>query len=202
MTSIREHTESADSVPEDGLTAVVNVIGAKVRSVRLKRRLTLNELAAKTGLSPSMVSTVERGQTSPSLATLYALAEGLEVGINSLFVQADDAEMPVLREVDQHESVTAGNAQRRLAINNPDLNVEIYVDTYEPGTAHNRVPSQHRGHEFGIVVEGTLQVALDDETYDVFRGDSIQFAAKRNHLIRNAGDSTARAVWVNLRRLA
>ncbi|MCM3695918.1 MULTISPECIES: helix-turn-helix domain-containing protein [Microbacterium] len=182
------------------LESTLAVIGSRVRSLRRERQLTIVELAAMTELSVSMISTVERGQTAPSLTTLHALAEALEVPLASLFVVGMTTESPVVPLDQQTEWETAGGATRRLAVDNLELGVEMYVDTYEPGDTHNRQPSHHRGYEFGLVVDGTLTVALDDEKHQVGPGDAVHYVAQRNHLISNEGDETVRAVWFNLRR--
>lgn len=194
MTDLRLAAASRD------LESTLAVIGSRVRSLRRERQLTIAELAAMTELSVSMISTVERGQTAPSLTTLHALSTALEVSLDSLFVVGTSAESPVVPAGQQTEWETAGGATRRLAIDSLELGVEMYVDTYEPGDTHNREPSHHRGHEFGIVLEGTLTVALDDEKHHVEAGDAIHYVAQRNHLISNEGDHRVRAVWFNLRR--
>jgi transcriptional regulator with XRE-family HTH domain len=185
-----------------GLESTLAVVGARVRGLRRERQLTIAELAAMTDLSVSMISTVERGLAAPSLATLHVLAAALEVPMASLFLAASADENPVVPLDQQTEWETPGGATRRLAIDNLELGVEVYVDRYEPGDAHNRQPSQHRGYEFGVVVDGELTVALDDEVLRVGPGDAVHFVAQRNHLIRNDGEAAAKAVWFNLRRRA
>nr|WP_255480884.1 cupin domain-containing protein [Quadrisphaera sp. RL12-1S] len=182
----------------DGLVAGV---GARVRALRSQRGLTLSELADATGLSASMVSTVERGRTAPSLGTLARLAQGLGVSVASLFAAAPGEGSPVLRAADQIVDTTPGGLVRRLAVFQPDNDVEVYVDEYPPGTSHAARPSQHPGQEYGVLLEGSLEVELGDEVHLVEEGDAVHYEAKQAHLIRNTGGTPARAVWVNVRRL-
>ncbi|MDT0318938.1 MULTISPECIES: XRE family transcriptional regulator [unclassified Streptomyces] len=189
------------SDPGDSLDEVVTGIGERVRSLRIKKGMTLLELATETGLSASMLSTVERGRTSPSLGTLHRIAEALGVRMASLFVRDGSGDSPVSRRADQVTDRTAGGAVRRLALFRRDQDVEVYVDEYPAGASHAVRPSHHPGHEFGVVVAGSLEVEVNGGVYDLAEGDAIQYAAQQPHLIRNPSDAPAHAVWVNLRRL-
>ena len=197
---------SADNQPtarrtdEPSLDEVLEGIGSRVRSFRLKSGLTLQELALKSGLSASMLSTVERGQTSASVGTLHALAEAFGISLNSFFLRADQSD-PVNRVEEQLIERTAGGVERRLALDNGEHSLELYFDDYPVGARHAIRPSHHAGYEYGLVIEGRLLVELDDESFELNAGDAIQYPARRGHLLSNAGDVPARTVWVNLRRL-
>jgi len=194
-------TLSADAAGADELDGLVAGVGARVRALRSQQGMTLSELAEATGLSASMVSTVERGRTAPSLGTLARLASGLGVRVASLFSAVPADESPVLRVADQIVDTTPGGLVRRLAVFQPEKDVEVYVDEYAPGASHASRPSQHPGQEYGVLLEGALEVELGDEVHVVGAGDAIHYEAKQAHLIRNTGQRTARAVWVNVRRL-
>ncbi|GAA2018570.1 XRE family transcriptional regulator [Pseudokineococcus marinus] len=185
----------------DGLGALVAGLGQQVRALRAKRGLTLAELAETTGLSASMLSTVERGRTAPSLATLHRLAEGLGVRVTTLLAAPAEEGSPVVRLADQIVDQTPGGVVRRLAVFRPEQDVEVYVDEYPPATSHATRPSQHPGQEHGVVLEGVLEVELPDAVHVVEAGDSISYEAKQAHLLRNASPGVTRAVWVNVRRL-
>lgn len=194
---------SADSRESDEtrLDDVLEVLGGRIRGLRSRQGLTLQELALKAGISVSMLSTVERGQTSASLATLHALADALDVRMSSLFAASDELAEPVTRRDDQQTETMPGGLRRRLAVDHPDNSFELYLDEYPTGTAHALRPSRHNGYEYGLVLQGDLDVDLDGTVYRLRDGDSIHYPAGRGHLITNAGDVPARAVWVNLRRL-
>ena len=185
---------------EPSLDEVLEGIGTRVRAFRVKNGMTLQELALKSGLSASMLSTVERGQTSPSVGTLHALAEAFGVSLNALFVREDMAQ-PVTRVEEQIIEITAGGVERRLALDNAEHSIELYVDDYPVGAQHALRPSHHAGYEYGVLIEGHLTVDLDDESFDLGPGDAIQYPARRGHLLRNIGDTAAKALWVNVRRL-
>ncbi len=192
----------AAPVPDgDDLDAVVAGIGERIRALRQKNELTLQDLAERTSLSLSMLSTVERGRTTASLGTLHAIARALGVQITTLFAQSGADNSPIVEFRDQIRDVTDGGLHRRTAAYRADLGIEVYVDDFDPHTSHARTPSQHPGDEIGVVLEGELELQLGGEIFSAAAGDVAQFSARRAHLVSNVSDRPARAVWINLRRL-
>lgn len=185
----------------DDLDAVVAGIGERIRALRQKNELTLQDLAERTSLSLSMLSTVERGRTTASLGTLHAIARALGVQITTLFAQSGADDSPIVEFRDQIRDVTDGGLHRRTAAYRADLGIEVYVDDFDPHTSHARTPSQHPGDEIGVVLEGELELQLGGEIFSAAAGDVAQFSARRAHLVSNVSDRPARAVWINLRRL-
>lgn len=192
----------AAPVPDgDDLDVVVAGIGERIRALRQKNELTLQDLAERTSLSLSMLSTVERGRTTASLGTLHAIARALGVQITTLFAQSGADDSPIVEFRDQIRDVTDGGLHRRTAAYRADLGIEVYVDDFDPHTSHARTPSQHPGDEIGVVLEGELELQLGGEIFSAAAGDVAQFSARRAHLVSNVSDRPARAVWINLRRL-
>lgn len=186
----------ADETPLDD---VLRGMGSRIRGLRRERDLTLTDLAGRCGLSASMLSTVERGQTSPSVATLYAIASALDISLTALFA-APDSGHPVARRADQQEVTTDGGLRRRLALDLADQQFELYVDEYPPASTHAAVPSRHPGHEYGVVLSGNLTVGLGADEHVLEPGDAIHYPTTQEHQIRNDGERPATAVWVNVRR--
>ena len=102
---------------------------------------------------------------------------------------------------DQPRDIALGGAERRLAIADPGHHVEFYVYEFGPGTAHNRMPSRHRGVEYGLVLSGSRTVIIDDIEHQMSAGDAIHFSGETGHLIKNDSAEPARAVWFNLNRV-
>ncbi|MDZ7677754.1 MAG: cupin domain-containing protein [Acidimicrobiales bacterium] len=192
----------AESPIELDTDETVVAVGSRIRKLRSERQLTLQMLSAKTGLSASMLSMVERGRTSPSIGTLVAIASALRVHMSALF-DIDDEEQPVEpvhRLDEQPRFETAAGVLRRVAQNDNVRGVELVVNEYLPGTASAAVPVHHSGLEYGIVLEGELTVELEDKTYRLAPGDSIAYDSTTPHRLLNTGSSRASAVWVNLDR--
>lgn len=178
----------------------IRALGASVRRVRLRQKMTLQALSSRTGLSASMLSMVERGRTSPSIGSLISIASALGLHMSELF-EPNAIEEPlgtVHRLGDQPKFETAAGVVRRLACSDTTRGVELAVNHYEPGTASSAAPVQHGGVEFGVVVEGSLTIELDGRTHNLRRGDSILYDSATPHRIVNPRKSRARAVWVIL----
>ncbi len=201
VTATSAGPDAAPAPDGDDLDAVVAGIGERIRALRQKNELTLQDLAERTSLSLSMLSTVERGRATASLGTLHAIARALGVQITTLFAQSGADDSPIVEFRDQIRDVTDGGLHRRTAAYRADLGIEVYVDDFDPHTSHARTPSQHPGDEIGVVLEGELELQLGGEIFSAAAGDVAQFSARRAHLVSNVSDRPARAVWINLRRL-
>ncbi|MFK0120875.1 helix-turn-helix domain-containing protein [Streptomyces sp. NPDC090994] len=185
---------------EDALEDVLSAIGARIRRHRRDKNMTLQMLADRSGLSVSMLSTVERGRISASVGTLYAIATALDVSLTALFATPPPDE-PVVPRERQQVIRTGGGVVRRLALDLPEHRFELYVDTYPPNASHAAVPARHPGHEYGVVLSGALVVGLRRAEHPLRQGDAIQYPTDQEHLITNPHPREAHAVWINTRRV-
>lgn len=180
----------------------VQAIGTRIRQLRIDRDQTQQMLADATGLSPSLLSLVERGKTSPSIGTLVAVSHALGVHMSDL-VTPDVARLgtPVVPVRDQpvFNSEAIGHL-RRIAADDRVRGLEIAINEFEPGGSSALSDLHHGGFEYGLVLEGELTVSLDGSDHELGVGDLIAYESSRPHRITNTGPGTARAVWVNLDR--
>jgi transcriptional regulator with XRE-family HTH domain len=178
---------------------IVRVVGASVRMARKRRRLTLQELADRTGVSISMLSMLERGVASPSIGTLVSVSSALGLHMAQLFQDAaSQVPSPVRRLEDQVVVQAAEGVSRRLVHTDLENDLEMVVNEYEPGTSSSTTPVHHDGKEFGLVLSGALTVRLDDVDYALGPGDGITYSSATPHVLTNHGQTKARAVWVNV----
>lgn len=185
----REDQKADDAVKE---------IGAQIRMLRTRAKMTLSEVSSQTGISVSMLSMLERGAAGPSIGTLVAVASALGAQMADLFEGTTTITSPTVRRVvDQLEVKTQEGVIRRVAHGDRSLGIEVVVNEYQPGTKSADAPAHHPGTEFGVVVDGAIAVEIDGEVHTVGTGDAISYSSRRPHLIRNVGTETARAVWVN-----
>jgi transcriptional regulator with XRE-family HTH domain len=182
---------------EDG---VLLSLGTKCRQFRRDRHLTLQTIAERTGLSPSMISMVERGRTSPSIGTLVAISSALGVRVSDLFDGHDTTLNPVNRLQDQDGLATPSGVHHRAAVVAGIDGISVQVNTYEVGGESAPEQLHHAGHECGVLLEGTLKIDLENESYILQAGDSISYDSGTPHRIANQGEVPAKAVWVNVGR--
>lgn len=186
------------------LTAAVNGklrhAGAQIRKHRLRRRLTLAQLGNAIGVTPSLLSMVERGVALPSIGTLVAISEVLKVPMSSLFDSAgpSGAAVPVVRRAQQPVFATPQGVRRRLIIRDRLNDIELAENSYPPKTASADRPLHHPGREFGLVLSGRLRIQVGDAEHNLRAGDAIIFDSSRPHRFRNVGKGVARTLWVNV----
>ena len=178
---------------------VLAVIGGSIRRLRARKGMTLQALATATGLSASMLSLLERGKTGPSIGTLVVIASALDTQMTELLGAERAEEQPVSRRAAQPIYATAAGVQRRILKTDPGNGVEIAVNEYDSGTASAPQPVAHQGVEFGVVLEGSLEITLNERIYQLDEGDLVSYRSTDPHRIANPGRRRARALWVNLK---
>ncbi len=170
-------------------------VGSRIREARLRRRLTLREVADKAGITSSALSQLERDQFNPTLATLKALAVALNITIGSLFSTAAIPDRVV---------VTPGKRKRlspRRGITyfllTPDLSgdIEFILSVYEVGASTGPEPFAYPAEQCGLVLDGVAEVHLGDVVHRLNAGDSVRFDCAIPHRIVNAGKSELRCIW-------
>jgi transcriptional regulator with XRE-family HTH domain len=176
-------------------------IGAKLRALRLAKGLTLHELSTRSGLSSSMLSLLERGKTGPSIGTLVVICSVLDAEMGDLVgPPRQSAPDPVSRFADCPVVSTADGVLRRILRSDTLRGVEIAVNEYKAGTASAPRPVAHEGYEFGIALEGELEITIDGAVHRLGEGDLVAYHSTEPHRIANPGQRRARALWVNLRK--
>jgi transcriptional regulator with XRE-family HTH domain len=174
-------------------------IGARIRGARIARSMTLQALADISGLSPSMLSLVERGRASPSIGSLIVIASALGVAMSDLIVDdTTTTEKAVVRPADQRVIETAEHVVRRLLREDRARAVSVAINEYAPKTGSAPTPLSHAGFEYGFVLEGELTVEIDGNVHHIEKGDLISYSSRRQHRIWNHGKRVARTLWFNL----
>jgi transcriptional regulator with XRE-family HTH domain len=166
----------------------VHGLGPQLRALRTWHGLSLRELAARSGLSATLLSQVEREVTEPSLSTLRRLAGVFGESVASLF---DSSPPAVWISRPGTRSTLAGPrglvAYERLTPGNGRL--EVLRAVLPPGAATSTEPWAHPSTECAYVVAGTLAVRIGDTTHEVVAGESITFDSSQPHLYRNDTES-------------
>jgi transcriptional regulator with XRE-family HTH domain len=182
------------------VSSTLRQVGARIRLARTRRGMTLIAVGRATGLTPSMLSMVERGVATPSIGALVAICDALKIPMAGLFGPAPAAPdgSPVVRGRQQPVISTGRGAQRRLILRDAAERLELAENTYLPGAASADAPIHHQGRECGVVLAGRLQVEVNGRTYTLRRGDAIAFDSSLPHRFTNTGREVARTLWVNV----
>jgi transcriptional regulator with XRE-family HTH domain len=190
----------APSLAHPALSSEVR-IGAKLRHARLRRELSLKELAEKVGCSVSALSKIEGQKANPSINMLHKICSALDTNLAELFSTEDgptvvtrSAERPRI-ETDQVRRGT-GILLERLVPYSTGYLLQGNVHVIEPGGGSEQ-GLIHEGEEVGYVIEGQLELVVDGNTYLAAAGDSFFFRSNLPHSYRNPGETVTRVVWVN-----
>lgn len=173
-----------------------SMLGIRIRHARRVAGLTLTQVAQKAQCSESLVSKIENGQATPSLAMLHRIAVALATNIATLTSGEAPSEGPVLRQNERPVIVAGGISLERIVLPKRGGMLQANIHIVQPGAGSDG-PIVHVGEEVGYVLEGTLELALGDERYLIHAGDAFTFASQVPHGYRNAGDTVARILWVN-----
>lgn len=178
-------------------------IGERVRSLRLKKRLSLVELGKHTGLSPALLSKIERRRLFPTLPTLLRIAMVFGVGLDHFFVDPRKKQVvAVVRKRDRMrlpESVKGGEPSydfESLDFQANDRKLSGYVAFFRGIDPRKAKPHAHSGVELLYVVRGRLAVRILDEDRVLAAGDSIYFDSTAPHSYRRVGRAPCEAVVV------
>src|SRR6202162_5337188 len=169
-------------------------IGGHLRQLRVKRKLSLAQVARTVGISIGFLSALERSQMSPSVGTLRRLARFYRTNILDFF-NATELNTRLVRPP-KRKVLEAGPGVRKelLAWGNKVMEPHLFRIKPEAGSGESY---SHEGEEFLFVLRGELKIALDGEEYHLKRGDSFYFESATPHHWKNPGRSETWLLWVN-----
>ncbi len=186
------------SIMEDVASDLNQRIAARVRSLRDAHALSLEALAAKSGVSRSMISLIERGETSPTAVVLERLATGLGVTLASLFDSPVDPAHtgPVARRENQPEWRDPASGYVRRDISPPGVPQPMrIVEVHFPPRASVAFENVARGapvYQQIWVLEGKMEVTVGEECYRLRLGDCLAMQYGRPTMFHNPTRSRAR----------
>lgn len=205
---------------------VLDELGARLRTARVARAITLRSMASRIGVSASFVSQIERGQASPSVSTLWSYVRVLDMSLDQ-FMSPEFGDAPDSAgtrfdvEPDSGESIPARVAHRideplqrkgtsprmemsgvvweRLTVE-ADPNVDFLRVTYAPGASSNDEGSmlRHRGVEYGHVIKGRLNMQIGFDTLELAVGDSVHLDSMTPHRLWNPYKVPCISIWANV----
>ena len=199
---MREAASQGDAEALDG-------IGDRLREERVKAGLSQRELARRLGLSASLISQLESGQSRPSVGTLYSIVTELGVSLDSVIRGGDDrgsaspgGSVRIDRSPVAHPGgrpsidLDSGVRWEELAADHEE-GIDFLLAIYEVGGAStpDRSLMRHHGREYGYVITGTLGIQIGFAEHELRPGDSVAFDSTTPHRLFNKGDEPVHAVW-------
>lgn len=169
--------------------------GSKLKDIRKKLGMTLEDISLKTGFTKSFISQIENGKNSPSISSLKKICYALGTTISELF----EDERNLVHKFTKADYKQLKNKSLRmdfLATKLINRKLEPMLIEIEPHSETGSDYYKHTGEEFGYVLEGTLTIIIGNEEYIIEQGESIYFSSNLPHRLKNRKDVLMRAFWV------
>ncbi len=178
-------------------------IGRRIRDLRISAGMTLTDLSKAAKVSIGTLSQLERGLVSPTVRTLYTVGNALGVA-PAWLIDPSQATGPnnsegtvIVRANRRQKFLDRGGIRKDIASPAASERLKGFFVVVEPGCDSGVEPYKHTGEEIGLVLSGTLELSIDDESYTLNEGDCFAFESSRPHRFSNIGPRPASVFWVN-----
>lgn len=175
-----------------------NLVGQRIRALRERQELSLRALSARCGLSINAISQIERGENSPTVASLHQLAGALGVSITELFRGDHEHSVVYVPAAARLLTESSGVQMESLGIGLPYQQLQPFLVTIEPGAGITDQPVTHEGEEFIYCLSGEIDYHIGQESYHLDAGDSLLFDSARPHSFYNGATRPASCLLIFL----
>ena len=172
-------------------------VSRNLKEIRDRRSLSLDQLAKLTGVSKSMLRQIETGKSSPTISTIWKIANGLRLSFTALLAK-QEPEVAIMAFT-KTEPLTASQGGYRvypMIPFDPEHSFEIYHVQIDPGVLYEGEPHEGNVEEFLFIEEGHVCIIIDNNHYEAGADHCIRFKANRPHRYENTGDITAKLIMM------
>ena len=171
-------------------------IGERIRNLRELSNLTQEELAERANLTKGFISQIERDLTSISLDSLIQILEAMDENLSDFFRETTEEKIVYREEdrvaiekekIDKFELLIPGSTNRRL---------EPILLTLRKGQT-TPMERPHEGEEFGLVLQGRINLRYGKEVQKLKKGECFYFSAEKEHWLQNPGSREAVVLWIS-----
>jgi transcriptional regulator with XRE-family HTH domain len=180
-------------------------LGQKIKTLRRRKGMSLQEIAEKASLSEPLLSQIESEVVAPPVATLLKISKALNVNIGYFFQEEESGKRAVIVRKNERKQIfrrihedpaKVGYYYESLAYPKADKHMEPFHVLFEVKNKENMVFFNHKGEEFVFVLDGQLEFSYEDETINLEPGDSLYFDCGLPHAFRAVGKKNALAIDV------
>ena len=184
---------------------VEKTVGEKIRQIREMKKVSVEELASRSGMELAIIQKIEQEKNIPSLAPLVKIARALGVRLGTFLDDSDNFGPVVVRsgEYQKGARFTSQSSEARehlnffsLAFDKAGRNMEPFIVDIEPGQQSNYMLSSHEGEEFIYVLEGEIEINYGKEIYRLAKGDSIYLDSIVLHNVHAGNHQSAKILAV------
>lgn len=174
------------------------IIAENLKSLRNERNLSLGQLAQLSNISKVMLSQIEKGDTNPTINTLWKIANGLKVPYTSLLEQKEnDTDVIKKSNIDVQFNNEEHYRSYCYYTSTPYRNFEFFQMELDEGHSHTSIGHSKKSEEYIMILEGELTLEVNNKTYKLNPDDSIKFSATKEHVYINTGQGTLKAMVIN-----
>ena len=183
--------DKGDNKPKANIDPASHVLYSRVTELRKKHKLTLDQLAAASGVSRSMLSQIERGQANPTLAVTFRIAQAFGITIGELVDQPWASSTIEVVHGDDPNNLFRSDDECRIRTLSPlhmEKNIEFYELRIAPNARLSSAPHYEGTKELLTVTSGSVRVLSGNNSCNLSEGDSAHYRADLEHTIENCGD--------------
>ena len=169
-------------------------VGSRLRAVREARGLSQRALAARSGVTNGTISMAEQDSTSPSIASLKKILDGIPMSLSEFFAEDEAAASKIFFAADELIDLTpdaSGKGDALISLRQvgdaSTHSIQMLHERYRPGADTGETAYSHPGEEAGLVIEGGIEITVDGETRTLKPGDAYLFDSRLPHRFRNPG---------------
>jgi transcriptional regulator with XRE-family HTH domain len=187
-------SESADEIGQDTSPGV----GAVIRRLRREKDMSLQELAAASGVSVGMLSQVERDLANPSLRVLTGIRRALGAEVSDLFQEPPRIQQDpeFVRRASRRPRLELGHLSKELLSSGGHHNLQFMILHIHPDGSSGEAPLRYPAEKGGMILAGELILRVGDAETLLTEGDSFGFDSSAPHSFRNPGSGTAKVLWI------
>ncbi len=176
-------------------------IGEQIRSIRKAKGITINELSRITGFTASFISQFERDITKGSIASIQKIASALDINVSSLFHGFENENqtlqsVSIIRKENRRELTYPDGKSIDYLLTGMEGNLEVIYSVVEPGGGSGDPYSHESEQECVVILKGQMEISVDQSTFILNQGDTINFSSRLPHAWRNIGNDSLEVIWI------
>jgi transcriptional regulator with XRE-family HTH domain len=175
-------------------------LGERIRSRRESLNIQINNLAVAIGVTPSLISQIERARAFPSIITLKKIADALQTTVGNLVGENETySRNPVVKFSDKRIVQTNEQGATLYLLSNHDQQklMEPYLFVFPPESGSENLSNLMSGQSFYYVLNGSIRIETEFQDFKLTDGDSFYFNSGYKHIIFNTGKTEAMLLWIS-----
>lgn len=174
-------------------------LGERIKRKREQQQIQLNDLAKRVGISPSALSQIEKAKATPSIVTLKSIADNLHTTVGELIGENENlSQNPLIKndEIKFIQKNSCGSEQYLISHHDLQKQMETYLIRFVNNSTVEEFFNNHSGQTFCYVIEGKFDFWLDEELYQLNKGDSFYFNTILSYSVKLIEGNFGELLWV------